>query len=221
MAIQFKKLKMYWEKLAARERVIVIIATSAVVLMLWSEFLYRPNSIKAQLIEKKITQTNQKIVEQTAKMRGLQATLKKDPDADNKRLLAEYRLEAKALDATLEQASIQIISTQEMTALLRQMLEQQPGLKFVSLENSPAEADFIDEVSQQTEPGAAITVYRHGVTLVVEGSYHDALAYLTTLEDLPWRFFWQAIKLETLEYPTALITLKVYTLGFRKGLVGV
>jgi MSHA biogenesis protein MshJ len=41
------------------------------------------------------------------------------------------------------------------------------------------------------------------------------------LEKLPWRFYWQGVEIETKKYPKNIITLEVYTLGFREGLIGV
>lgn len=211
----------YWNKLAKRERVIVIVATLAVVVMLWSELLYRPNSIKLKQAEQVLAATDKKILSVQAEMRVAQAELNKDPDADNKALLAAQIEEGKQLDKMLERTSIQIISAQEMTALLKEMLDKQPGLDFVSLENRPAVPDFIDNENQQAGLEDAITVFRHGVTLKVEGSYVDGLAYLKTLESLPWRFFWDAVEIEADDYPKVSITLDVYTLGFRRGLLGV
>lgn len=217
----FKQAKIYWNRLAARERIIVIVAMIAVSLMLWSELLYKPGSNKAGQIEKQINATNSKIQHVQSETRTLQAALKKDPDAENRRLLAEHIEEGKQLDTMLEKTSIQIISARDMTVLLKNMLAQHPGLEFISLENRPATPDFIDEASNQGGYEGAITVFRHGVTLKLEGGYHDVLLYLKTLENMPWRFFWEGIEIETIEYPITSITLDVYTLGFRRSLLGV
>ncbi len=37
--------------------------------------------------------------------------------------------------------------------------------------------------------------------------------YLTHLEQLPWKFYWQSFNYEVQEYPTALVRLNIYTLS--------
>lgn len=221
MSKVLKQLQVYWNKLALRERVIVVVAMLAVAVMVWSELLYRPNSNNIKLVEQALTATDNKLASVQAEIKTAQAELKKDPDADNKTLLAAQIEEGSRLDKMLERTSIKIVSAQEMTALLKEMLVKQAGLAFVSLENRPAVPDFIDEANRQADSDDVITVFRHGVTLKVEGSYSDALAYMKTLELLPWRFFWEAVEIEADGYPKVLITLDVYTLGFRRGLLGV
>lgn len=219
-----KELQKHWNKLSDREAVAVIAGLVAAVFIFWNVLIYEPYRENVRLLEMDIEQTKGKIAGSKAKLILLQADLKKDPDSENRKLLEQYVEEGKRLDADLAKASVQIIDVRDMVALLKEMLEQQSSLKFVSLENKQA----VPEFTEKTQPADAatpvedtITIYRHSVVLKMEGSYSSTLSYLQALEKLPWQFFWQGVEIETENYPNALITLEVYTLGLREGLIGV
>jgi MSHA biogenesis protein MshJ len=61
------------------------------------------------------------------------------------------------------------------------------------------------------KPGSLL--YRHGVEIAVRGSYLDMIDYMTALESLPTQLFWGGAKLEVEDYPTARLTLTMYTLS--------
>lgn len=56
-------------------------------------------------------------------------------------------------------------------------------------------------------------LYRHGVEIVLQGSYLDMVAYMEALEAMPAQLFWGKAKLKADEYPAARLTLTLYTLS--------
>jgi MSHA biogenesis protein MshJ len=56
-------------------------------------------------------------------------------------------------------------------------------------------------------------LFRHGVQLVLEGSYPDMVNYLQALEHMPTRLFWGGAALDAQKYPQARLTLTLYTLS--------
>ncbi|ELX08229.1 hypothetical protein Jab_2c02750 [Janthinobacterium sp. HH01] len=65
------------------------------------------------------------------------------------------------------------------------------------------------------QPAAAPAplLYRHGVQLVLQGSYLEMIDYLEALEALPTQLFWGAAALDAEQYPQARLTLTLYTLS--------
>jgi MSHA biogenesis protein MshJ len=61
------------------------------------------------------------------------------------------------------------------------------------------------------KPGSLL--YRHGVEITVRGNYLDMIDYMNALESMPTQLFWGGAKLEVEEYPTARLTLTMYTLS--------
>ncbi len=223
--ITFEK---HLDSLSRRDQIALFITCLVVVMMLWVEFIYTPLSDSINLVEHDIVRQTSEIDVLQTKLLVLEKNVNADPDAENRQQLIKYREESKLLDEALAKTSTQIVHPHEMVNLLEQLLKNQAGLKFVSLENKPATPEFVkslnaSEIEAEAEAAAenVTTIYRHSVTLQMEGSYHDALSYLKKLEQLPWRFFWQSVEIETSAYPNASIILEVYTLGLREGLVGV
>lgn len=62
-----------------------------------------------------------------------------------------------------------------------------------------------------------IGVFKHAVIIRLEGSYFDVIGYLSTLENLSWKFYWSELEYQVVEYPKAIVTLEVYTLSTGKG----
>ena len=219
LIIKFEK---YLDKLSKRDQIALFVIFIVVVLAIWFKLIYLPLSENIIVMEQDITQKTTDAENWQAKMAALKKHINEDPDAENRQLLNSYLEENTQLDKALARTSVQIITPREMSALLEQLLKSQAGLKFVSLKNKAATQEFVES---QDELEAAVnnvnTIYRHSVVLQMEGSYHNALSYLKKLEQLPWRLFWHDVEIETSGYPNALITLEVYTLGFREGLIGV
>ncbi|MES2739867.1 MAG: hypothetical protein V4754_02770 [Pseudomonadota bacterium] len=68
-------------------------------------------------------------------------------------------------------------------------------------------------------PGATVAakpaelLYRHGVEITLQGSYLDMINYMSTLEALPAQLFWGKARLDAGHYPSATLTLTLYTLS--------
>ena len=56
-------------------------------------------------------------------------------------------------------------------------------------------------------------LYRHGVEIVLQGSYLDMIAYMDALEALPAQLFWGKAELAAGQYPNARLKLTLYTLS--------
>lgn len=218
LIIKFEK---HLDKLSKRDQVALLVIFIVVMLAIWFRLIYLPLSENIIVMEQEITQKTTDVEDLQAKMAALTKSMNEDPDAENRQLLNSYLEENTELDKALARTSVQIISPQEMSALLEQLLKSQPGLEFVSLKNKAATPEFIESPDElEAAVNNVNTIYRHSVVLQMEGGFHNALSYLKKLEQLPWRLFWHDVEIETSGYPNALITLEVYTLGFREGLIG-
>ncbi len=64
-------------------------------------------------------------------------------------------------------------------------------------------------------------VYKHGISLIVKGTYFQLLDYLHKLENMSSRFYWEELRYEQDHYPKGYFHLKVYTLTRAEGFSGV
>lgn len=56
-------------------------------------------------------------------------------------------------------------------------------------------------------------LFRHGVEIVVQGSYLDMLNYMQALEAMPEQLFWGKAVLKADDFPKATLSLTLYTLS--------
>ncbi|NGZ84604.1 type II secretion system protein GspM [Duganella aceris] len=77
---------------------------------------------------------------------------------------------------------------------------------------APAAAGATPALAPAAPPQPSL-LFRHGVQLVLEGSYPDMVNYLQALEHMPTRLFWGGAALDAQKYPQARLTLTLYTLS--------
>ena len=110
-----------------------------------------------------------------------------------------------------------LVAPQEMAAMLKDILDQQKNLKLVELRNLPVAPILSDEESDSNQD---IGLFRHPVRLVFQGNYSDTLSYLTKLEDMKNRFYWNRFDYQVEDYPIARVSLNIYTLSTQQWWIG-
>lgn len=125
-----------------------------------------------------------------------------------------YKEQETALDKGLGRFYDEMVTPGEMTEILRQFIDQDSGLVFISMEALPvidvlAEINITDkDLSDEDRP----KLFKRGVTLSFKGSYFDVVNYLKKVENLPKRLMWGELSYTVSEYPTGVVKLTVYTL---------
>lgn len=90
-----------------------------------------------------------------------------------------------------------------------------------SQQPAPAGPSPVANAAQPANAGAAAPVatrprellYRHGVEIVLQGSYLDMIQYMDALHALPEQLFWGKARLDAGQYPASRLTLTLYTLS--------
>ncbi|HEY5799148.1 MAG TPA: MSHA biogenesis protein MshJ [Burkholderiaceae bacterium] len=222
-----------------RERVMVfgvgllLMLTFANYLLL-DPLLLRQKRLSAQVAQDR-TQTEAINAEISAKL----AQSAVDPDAPSRMRMAELRQQVGEKQRMLADMQRGLISPDKIAAVLETILRHNGTLRLVSLKTLPvadlqsvaeeaaraaAPAAQAQAQTQTPSPAAAkpapaaksaqsAAIYRHGVEIVVEGSYPAMTAYLATLENMQWQLFWGGARLQTGQYPNATLTLNLYTMS--------
>lgn len=218
-----------------RERGIILCTVLLLMYFLFDMFIMQPLDIYKKNVHNNIVKTNAEIVALNVKIQQAVAT---GPESLRQHKIQEVqRLRQKNddLDQELRQVTANLVTPQQMTTLLQQVLQQIDGLhlrKVVSLGSTPL--ILRDKSAAKTGKGAATgegetaekpdsdkTVYRHGLQIVFDGNFFATLEYLKKLEQLKWNFIWDDIKFEVKNYPEATTTLSLYTISLDKNWIGV
>lgn len=149
----------------------------------------------------------------------LQQQLQIDPDAGAKAELASLKLEQERLDGELRKLNKTLVRPEEMNGLLESLLARHAGLRLLSLKTlapqsvlGAKEAAADKAVAAKVE-ARSFDLYRHGVEIRLEGSFAELQAYLVQLEALQERLLWGQLQYKVTAYPTAEMSLMVYTLS--------
>ncbi|NNC55735.1 MAG: hypothetical protein HKO07_08450 [Pseudomonadales bacterium] len=211
----------YWEKYASfvnakteRERFIILLILLAATFVI-IDGLFTGNLLKARAQQSKM------LVSVERDMSSLQLELQNlqlgQSAAGNQLKLEAERLQETSgkLEEALRSAAAGFIPAQQMPLVLEEMLGRSEGLALVSLKNKPVEL-----LSGQPDKPHSL-LYRHGVQMVLKGTYVASMDYLKKLEQLQWRIEWDAMRFEVQEYPAGKLTIDVATYSKEKDWIGV
>ena len=206
-----------------RERLLLLGVASVAVFMFWDLVLMGPLRTRETGLQdtlESLRAAGSAIEQETSR---LAAELDIDPNEDTRSRTSYLGRQIAQLDSRLEKRTYDLIPPAEMASVLRELLRRQSELRLIRLESLPVEPLFEDPEGRESEddPDRAAQVYRHGVEMELQGGYLSTLRYLEALEELPWRFFFESLEYEVLEYPEARITLRVHTVSMQEGWIGV
>jgi MSHA biogenesis protein MshJ len=232
-------LKQWQEKIDARvirERGLIFITVLAVIFALWNFTLQASVEKKLQGSRDQIdAATTQRKTLQTQILSATQALLN-NPDTSKKAQIAQLTTDVSNVETQLQSASQSLIKADQLPLALQDVLQKTTQLTLLEVETLPVRELQIDQVgtdnlskgsstkTNSTTGSSSTTaagVYEHAVALHVSGNYFQVVQFLTALEQLPWKFYWQSLDYKVTKYPNAEIILRVYTLSAEEGLLGV
>ena len=204
--------------LSLRERALVALGLLAMVIVAWDNMLM--GSLQAR--ESALTQEMQAVQDSMTALSG--SIIGDGADPTSEALKQEQAVQAAlaAVDEKLASAASGLIAPERMIEVINDVLSRQRGVRLVSLRNKPVEA-LLKNADESKPESSAIDQgpYVHPIELTIEGSYLDVLAYLKELETLPWRIYWKALEMQTVEHPTNRVRIELRTLSMDKAWIGV
>ncbi|MDM4767781.1 type 4a pilus biogenesis protein PilO [Pelomonas sp. SE-A7] len=186
-----------------RERVLMLGAALAVLLLLADSFWLSPayKEWKAQTAQHQQAAAAAAQLHQALGLRQQQLGEKVQAQV---RELQDWQQRLRQAEAALSDRGGQLVHANEMVGVLEAVIRQNAGLKLRSMQNLPR---------TEVDTGGGALLYRHGVELVVEGSYAELLTYLQALQALPQRLLWGGMGLNAEQHPRLTLTLRLYTLS--------
>lgn len=201
-----------------RERALVAIGLLALVIVCWDSMLMGP----LQARESALTQEMQAMQDSMTALSGSIIGDAADPTSEALKQEQAVQAGLASVDEKLASAASGLIAPERMIEVINDVLSRQRGVRLISLRNKPVETLLIASDESKREPAALDQgPYVHPIELTIEGSYLDVLAYLKELEALPWRIYWKALEMQTLEHPTNRVRIELRTLSMDKAWIGV
>lgn len=217
-----------YESFLVRERLLLLAAVVAVIYLLWDFIAIQPFSDELQRLQAQEEKLLKEIQTTGAELTVFTNLASKDPAATLEQEVTALRRRLTEIDAQLAELSVGLIPSDQLPAMLHDVLKSQKNLQLVQLRTLPPEqVALVPQEDKDTSAGdqpapssQEIELYRHGVELRLRGGYRALNDYLVTLENNAWKFYWENLYYEVIVYPEAETTLKVFTLSGDRGLFG-
>lgn len=219
---QIRELADRFDERPALEKILVALVLVSSLLWAYSAFVSGPIRADAATLERQIVLVRNELItlqqrEQTALQTGMA-----DPN-EPVRVRIQRAIDAQSrLDSDIQQLAGNLVTPQSMTRMLTSMLERQSGLTLVSIEN--AQPEIVQRAASAEDVSAtqrSQNIYKHGLSIQLEGGYLALISYLRRIESSPERFFWDQLTFTQIEWPRATITIELHTLSTDEGFVGV
>lgn len=236
---QWDQLAARVDALSLRERVMVFGACAALLLFLLYSLFLNPLFARQQRLTASLAEQQQMMAGIDAEILQKITASSVDPDAQERAELEKARQEVSRLGHTLRSTQAGLVAPERIVYLLESLLKQHARLKVDSLKtlqtiplgddiaSAPAPAAGLTQVAPTPASAPAMPVnpaatpavkpppllYRHGVEVVLQGSYIDMVNYMEALEAMPTRVFWGKAEMSVARYPQASLKLTLYTLS--------
>lgn len=205
MSATLFQLRLMIDRLSIRERAMVLVSLMVVVAgisygAIWSLGWTDQSALRNQITQLQIQTTdnqNARLALEQARSNPQLQTLSRQNE--------QLRREIQELDDRISGITDVLIPPDTMATLLRELLGNS-DLTLVRFGALPAQP-----VNQEDSGEARL--FRHQLDIELTGSFDALTGYLETIEALPWRLFWDELSVETEQYPTLRIRLKVHTLS--------
>ena len=227
-----------FQDITPREQYLIILTGLVAVIFISFSFFIDPSLIKNKEFDKKITgasSTNNSI---QSSISMFEEALAGDPNVQMKKQIQVYERKLKQVDDRLLLLTSELIEPIQMRYALLDLLKVQKGVSLVSFELLDVTPlmekqkinldDDIDKTSgdnsnvePELDPIPNINLYRHGIKIKLTGKYFQLRDYLTQLESLSWKFFWQDFQYSIKEYPLGEVEIEMYSLSTNKEFIGV
>jgi MSHA biogenesis protein MshJ len=205
--------KRYAERIDAatlRERVMIFLAATVVLVFVVNAALIEPLRAKQKRITAETTQLAQDLDAVQGQLGTLVQKVARDPDAANRARLAALREQLAQLNSRVVQEQRRFTPADRMRDVLEEMLRRNRELALVDLKTLPVTPIGASPAGAAIQGGA----YRHGIEFTVSGSYAQLYEYLRTLERLPTQLYWGQAELVATDHSVLTLKLTAYTVSF-------
>ena len=223
MKQQWEKISVKVDAMSMRERVLIFGAGVALLVSLLTTLLLDPLYAKQKVLRNQVSQQQKTMNEVQAMITAVLQENSPASSSPQRNQLNQFRQELADGDAYLNSSRERLVEPEKMAEHLRQLLNRNNRLQLVVLQTLPVTPLLEQPNAKDTEQSRFKQaspldkqVFKHGVQLTLRGNYLDLLQYLSALEKLPQQMFWASAKMSVVQYPTAELTLILYTLSLDK-----
>jgi MSHA biogenesis protein MshJ len=219
--------------ITSREQYMVLFAGLIAIVFIMHSFFIDDNAIKITKLKTQIAKmtTGNRTTKNLINI--LEEGLSQDPNAALNKQIAQYKNKLKEVDENLLKLTSDLIDPIQMRYALLQLLKTQKGVALQSFQVVAAQPITMYKATTKTtsqksdsernveQAQQELVLYRHAIRIKLSGRYFQLRDYLTQLEGLSWKFFWQEFNYQLKEYPVSELEIEMYSLSTKREFIGV
>lgn len=208
----FGRIRDKFYTLSAREQLLVVLVLGVALYFVFESLVFSPQQKRhAELMTSRVMADSRVVVLRAEILAAGRSdgALQKAKDENNQ--LKKQSTMLSAVMASLQGGSPQVAE------LVRRVLKDYPHVALDALKTLPVKS--LVALPQAKKVGATVaaaparTIYKHGVEVEIHGNFLDLLSYLKNLENNAQHVFWSDLRLRTVKYPEAALTLTIFILS--------
>lgn len=231
------KWKEYSEKflsISLREQYLILLAGLAAIVYLLFSVAIDGNIVQSKQYKNKISQLTSSNKSKKNSIEMFEQALTEDPNATVNKQIVIYEKQLDEVDSDLLTLTSELIDPIQMRFALLELLKLQKGVSLLSFQLVEAQSIAIannqntkqqiqneNQIKTDDNVEPSLNLYRHVIKLKLKGNYFQLRDYLTQLEQLSWKFFWQKFDYKLQEYPNSELEIEMYSLSTEKEFIGV
>lgn len=204
MTALFEQTRLHFESLSSREQWLIAIGGWLAVLGIGFNLFLSPQQETLKQVLYQQIESRESILEQGIFNQSKEETLSISPDLRLEEQLALLKIDLQDADESLESKVGGLVSAADMASLMEVVLMKSEQLILLSMQSLPS----IQLASTEDK-----RYYIHPVEMKLKGRYFDIVNYLSGLEALSIKYYWRSLDYRVIGYPSAEVTINVYTLG--------
>lgn len=227
VAPTYQRFNEQFSKLSFRERVLFAAVFAGVLLFIIDQTLILRMTDERTRTKRSIELTRTAIDSTQASINQLNLNQMSAEDREIAEEIDQLRLQVQEIERQMQSTVESLVPPDAIVSVLEELLAPSRNLRLVSLRSHAPEP--ITSGSQESAAGEevveadpdAVVLYRHGLTLEIEGGYADTTDYLERIESSPWHLLWERFEYEVGEYPEARIRIDLHTISDQEEWIGV
>lgn len=231
---KWKEYSLKFLSISPREQYLIILTGLVAIVYVLFSLVIDGNIVQAKQYKNKISQLTSSNKSKVNSIEMFEQALVEDPNATLNKQLTIYEKKLAEVDSELLTLTSELIDPIQMRFALLDLLKLQKGVSLLSFQLVGAQSIAIADNQTtlvQTENESLITtsdlaqpklnLYQHVIKLRLKGNYFQLRDYLTQLEQLSWKFFWQKFEYKLQKYPNSELEIEMYSLSTKKEFIGV
>jgi MSHA biogenesis protein MshJ len=212
MISRSEQLQQWFKQRTGRERILILLAGLAVIYAFWYFLLSRPLHTSQRELDKKIVGMQAQISTFKQQTDFILNTANKNSYYQKLQEQKKAAGQAQGLQQKLETVKSVVIPYESLSKVTKDVLNQQEGIHLISLKKldmtpwAPPGIENIEALSKYAK------IYKQSFEINFHSGYFSTIRYLSRLEKLPWRLYWDSLEYNVDNYPEAQVVIRFYVL---------